>query len=266
MTTNHFPSPRRRRALGALVGAWASIFMTLAEPSLAQEPKLKDLRVLFIGNSQIYYNDLPRMVEALAESAPSGRPRIRADRFVKGGASLESLWKAGTAPGSARAKIQDSKWDYVVVQEIYYVKREAFDMYAPLFHELIHQQGARTVLLCTASISQRYPNGFQELHDMHIAMGKKLKVPVAAAGKSWLAYWGEQPTPEERLALYAPDKAHPGKKGSYIYACNLYAVLTGQAPLGLTHRLPQEAADTITEAEARRFQEAAWKVHQEVNK
>ncbi len=61
--------------------------------------------------------------------------------------------------------------------------------------------------------------------------------------------------------MYAPDKAHPGKKGSYIYACSLYAVLTGNSPVGL----PKQPEDTITPAEAKKSQESAWKVHQEVN-
>ena len=110
-----------------------------------------------------------------------------------------------------------------------------------------------------------YPKGFEDLLDMEIPMGKELKVPVAAAGKAWLAYWGSQTTPEQRLALYAPDKAHPGKKGSYIYACVLYAALTGRSPVGLTRLIPKQSPDMISEDEAKKFQEVAWRVHQEIN-
>jgi hypothetical protein len=247
----------------------AVIFALVSAPlARSDEPaktKPKELQVLFIGNSQIYYNDLPRTVEALSESAPAERPRIKADRFVSGGASLERLWNAGEGKGTARAKIAEKKWDFVIVQEIYNVKPEAINKYAPLFQEAIQKNGSRTVLLSTASVSQMYPKGFEDLHDMHIALGKKLQVPVAAAGKAWLIYWGDKPTEEQRLALYDRDKAHPGQKGSYIYACTLYAVLTGQSPMGLSHRIPKQAEDTVTAAEAKHFQEAAWKVHQEVN-
>jgi HEAT repeat protein len=244
--------------------------MTVNSVGLKSEParakaKAKELDVLFIGNSQIYFNDLPRTVEALAESAADDRPRIRADRFVSGGASLERLWNAGEGKGTARAKILEKKWDFVIVQEIFNVKPDGFNKYAPLFHELIEKNGARTVLFCTASVSTMVPKGFHELHDMHIAMGKKLQVPVAAGGKAWLSYWGDMPTAEERLALYDPDKAHPGKKGSYLYACTLYAALTGRSPVGLTNRIPKQPADAVTEKEARHFQEAAWRVHQDVN-
>ncbi len=239
------------------------IFALLAVHSGAQEPaQAKELQVLFIGNSQIFYNDLPRMFEALAESGPAGGPTIKADRMVVGGASLERLWNAGDGKGTTRAKILEKKWDYVILQDIYFVKPDSFSKYASLFHELIQKHGSQTVLFCTASIHSQYPKGFHELHDMHIDLGKKLKVPVAAAGKAWLSYWGETPTTEARLALYHTDKAHPGAKGSYIYACSLYAAVTGRSPIGLTNQIPKLPAETITAAEARQFQEAAWRVHQ----
>lgn len=253
-----------RRHLSHVLALIAGLASAHAAPAQgAAKPKAKELHVLFIGNSQIYYNDLPRMVEALAQSAPKDRPRIRADRFVAGGASLERLWNAGEGKGTARAKILEKPWDFVIVQEIYYARPESFNQYASLFHELIQKQNARTVLFCTASISTLYPSGFTDLHDKHVALGKKLQAPVAAAGKAWLTYWGDQPTAAKRLALYDKDKAHPGKKGSYIYACTLYAVLTGRSPVGLTNRIPNQPADTVTVEEAKQFQEAAWRVYQE---
>jgi hypothetical protein len=229
------------------------------------EPQPKVLRVLFIGNSQIYFNDLPRTVEALAESGPQAQPRIKASQLTPGGASLESLWNKGTEKSSARAKIAEEKWDYVVLQEHFNAKAESFNQYAPLFHELIEKNGSKTVFFCTASISTLYPKGFLQMHDMQVAMGKKLNVPVATAGKAWLSYWGDDPTPEQRLALYDADKAHPGKKGSYLYACSLYATLTGHTPVGLTHRVPKQPEATIAPEEAKKFQEAAWRLYQEMN-
>lgn len=224
----------------------------------------RPIRVLFVGNSQIFFNDLPTIVEAIADSAPAGRPRIKAERALAGGASLESHWNRGTDKGTPRARIAEEKWDYVVLQEIYNGKPESFNKHGRLFHELIQKNGARTVLLSTASINALYPKGFQGLHDMNLALAKELKVLVVPAGNAWLDYWGKTPTEEQRLTLYDKDKAHPGKKGSYIYACTLYAALTGQSPVGLTHRIPKWPEDTITAEEAKRFQEAAWRAHQEM--
>lgn len=229
------------------------------------QPPARPIRVLFVGNSQVFYNDLPAIVEALAESATPDKPRIKTERAVVGGASLESHWNRGTGKGTARAKIAEEKWDFVILQEIFNARPASFDKHARLFHELIGKDGAKTVLLSTASINTLYPKGFRELHDMNVALGKELKIPVVPAGDAWLDYWGKTPTEDARLALYAPDKAHPGKKGSYLYACTIYAVVTGKSPVGLTHRIPKQPEDTVTAEEAKRFQEAAWRVHQEIN-
>ena len=131
---------------------------------------------------------------------------------VAGGASLESHWNRGEGKGTARAKIAEGKWDYVVLQDIYYTKPESFNKYARLFHELIRRHGAQTVLLSTASISTLYPKGFHELHAMHVALGKELKVPVAAAGQAWLVYWGDNSTPEERLGSTTRTRPIPARR------------------------------------------------------
>jgi len=134
-----------------------------------------------------------------------------------------------------------------------------------LFHDLIRDNDARTVLFSPASFANKVPKGFLEVHDRHFAVGKELNVPVAAAGKAWLVYWDDNPTEDQILTLYHPDKGHPGPKGSYLYACTLYPILIGHSPVGLTHRIPNQPANTITPAQAKRLQEAAWQVHQETN-
>ncbi|MGE0610438.1 MAG: hypothetical protein AB7O62_25340 [Pirellulales bacterium] len=258
----------RRWALGGIAAMAALLaggsIVCAAGPDAAAP---LELRVLFLGNSQIYFNELPRMVEALSESAPPDRPRIKAGQYVAGGASLQSLWEAGTDEGKPQALIASQPWDVVIVQEIYtyYSKPETFEKYATLFEGLIRRHNARPVLYCTASINDLYPEGFHKLHEMQMALGKKLNVPVCAAGQSWLEYWGESPSLEQRLDLYHTDKAHPGVKGSYLNACALYAQLTGTSPVGLTHRMPKQPADAIPADQARQMQEAAWSVYQEIN-
>jgi hypothetical protein len=244
-------------------------------PLAAQDAKKvaapKPIRVLFVGNSQFYFNNLHKIVEALAESAPKERPRIVADakpseRAVAGGATIESHWKKGTGKDTARAKIAGEKWDFVILQDYTAVtSKESFFEHARLFDALIRQHGAKTVLFSTCSFPNRVPRGFLDVHDRHVALGKELKAPVAAGGKAWLVAWGDQPTEKQILDLYHPDKGHPGPRGSYLYACTLYPILTGHSPVGLTHRLPNQPETTLSPADAKRFQEAAWQVHQETN-
>lgn len=243
-------------------------------PVAAQDEKVdapRPIRVLFVGNSQFYFNDLHKIVETLADSAPKDRPRIVADakpsdRAVAGGATLESHWKKGTGKDTARGKIAGEKWDFVILQDYSGVtSKENFTEHARLFDALIRQHGARTVLFSTSHLANRVAKGFLDVHDRHVTLGKELHVPVAAGGKAWLTYWGDNPTEKQILDLYHADKGHPGPRGSYLYACTLYPILTGHSPVGLTHRIPNQPETTIPRADARRFQESAWRVHQEVN-
>src|SRR5262245_23603813 len=68
-------------------------------------------RVLFIGNSLTYVNDLPAMVTALADSAGAG-PLV-VESVVFGGYSLEDHWNQGDA---LRA-IERGGWSVVVLQQ-----------------------------------------------------------------------------------------------------------------------------------------------------
>src|ERR1043166_6791316 len=71
----------------------------------------KEVRVLFIGNSYTYVNDLPKMIAALARAGK--QPPLVYERETPGGCTLEKHWK----DGKAARKIAAGKWDYVVLQE-----------------------------------------------------------------------------------------------------------------------------------------------------
>ena len=73
----------------------------------ADEKTAPALRVLFIGNSYTYYNNLPGMVAQLSGG------RIETRMVARGGSTLQQLWDFGEAP----AAIREGRWDYVVLQE-----------------------------------------------------------------------------------------------------------------------------------------------------
>jgi hypothetical protein len=225
----------------------------MTDPVQETAEKAGPLCVLFIGNSQCGACDLPRMVEELAAADKGGR-RIIAGNGVLDGASLKKHWEAGEGPESARGRILSEKWDFVVLQEIFCVDEAEFQLYARLFHELIKGTGAQTLLFSTASIIRGYPDGFERLHRMHLAMSRELGVPFFDASHAYFRYLGENPSRERMESLFHRDLAHPGLWGSYLYACGLYSELTGRCPIGLP-LIPAEAL--------RALQEAAWTQHLE---
>lgn len=115
----------------------------------AGQPRL--LRVLFIGNSYTYSNDLPAIMQGLAASGGDSLDYVME---APDGASLEEHYRRG----SAAIGLRDGAWDYIVLQEqslrpalpIRQVEREFFR-----YGELLDKQakalhpGAETVLYVT---------------------------------------------------------------------------------------------------------------------
>jgi len=69
-------------------------------------------RVLFLGNSLIYVNNLPRMLSALAASQSEG-PHIETATFVAPGGNLAERWDDGHAAEAMR----NGAWNVLVLQE-----------------------------------------------------------------------------------------------------------------------------------------------------
>lgn len=244
------------------------LFCVLAYP-LKGNDKLKEsakLKVLFIGNSQMMRCKLPTMISAMADSAPTDFPRLEIGQDLTGGALLKTRWVPAVCD-----LIATGKWTYVVIQELYSAKQENFEPYALLFDEAIRKAGAKTILFATASVTESYsvsfsyPASTKALNDMQIAFGRKQNIPVAAAGYAWMRYLGDHPSDAQVLDLYDADKGHPGLKGSYIYACLLYAVITGKSPLGLTSMFTEDIQreTIISKDEATKMQQAAWEQYME---
>jgi len=109
--------------------------------AFAQDERIAPLKVLFIGNSYAAANDLPSMVEGLADAA--GGRKIHTDRHLVGGCTLERHVKEKKAID----KIQAEKWDVVVLQEQSLrpvLDRQSMHEYARTLDAEIKQQGAKT--------------------------------------------------------------------------------------------------------------------------
>ncbi len=225
----------------------------VSETDAKDEPK--PLKVLLVGNSQCPTIVSNQLLEKLAASDKGARP-IKLIGCVKGGASLRSHWDAGTGPETARGMIASGSYDFVVLQDIYFVEEAAFQPFARNFHKLIKEHGGQTVLFGTASILSDYPKGFERLHRLHVAMGQELNVPIVDASQAYVRYFGDKPSAERMESLFAKDRNHPGLQGSYLYSCGIYSVLTGRSPVGLA------APEGIPADVAQALQETAWAQYQ----
>jgi hypothetical protein len=230
------------------------------------------VRTLIVGNSQIYFQNLPKLLTVLSESGPFACPRIAAEGFTHGGHNLYKLWSWGDELGRDLATtIRDGGYDVVVIAEsIDLVElpppRTQFVTYANAIIDAARASGARPVLYATPYAEREDRWGFEEMAAPQIELGRARDVPVAAGGLAWLRVWQAMP----QVRLHHPDHAHPGYKGSIISAMVLYAVITGASPIGLTRSPPVDcdmprptgssACPPLTSLEAGLFQRAAWEV------
>ncbi len=210
-----------------------------------------ELRVLWIGNSYTYVNDLPKMVAELAK-AGSQRPLVY-DRETPGGCSLEKHWKGG----KALSKIRTRKWDYVVLQDhsLGPLKNPAaLAEYAKMFDAEIRKQGGKTLLYLTWARANA-PENQEKLSKAYLDLAADMKVQVAPVGIAW----EKALAADKGRVLHQRDKSHPSAAGTYLAACVFYATLYGKSPEGLPGKV-----GGLTDDEARKLQAIAWQAVQDV--
>ncbi|HEY3069269.1 MAG TPA: hypothetical protein VGJ34_03050 [Gaiellaceae bacterium] len=218
------------------------------------------LRVLFVGNSFTYYNEMPSMVHRLAESDPGAPPLF----VVEYTAPNWSLKKASTNGGLLNL-IGEVRWDSVVLQERSwalsspdYGERETYPA-ALLLSREIRVAGAETVFFLTWGYKHGDPTRPGDSFDamqVRLSSGYEdlvaaLDARVAPVGPAWAEALRRRPG----LELWTHGGGHPNKLGSYLAACVFYGTLTGQDPSRSTftggldpadaHFLQDVAADVV---------------------
>jgi hypothetical protein len=197
------------------------------------------LRVLFVGNSFTFKNEMPELVHDLADS-DGDRERIFAVSYTAGGWTLR---KASQDEGLT-ALLRDVRWDVVVLQEQSRLpslsamrRREETYPFARALDAKIVRAGARTMLFMTwayedgddASVLGDTFGAMQSrLHDGYSELAAELaaSVSVAPVGLAWAEAVRRHP----EVDLWAGDGQHPSRIGSYLTACVFYAVLSGRDP------------------------------------
>jgi len=183
------------------------------------QPEAPPQRLLFIGNSLTYINDLPGMVCALARSTGL-RPTCEA--VARPDFSLEDHWR----DGAAREAIARG-WDVVVLQQgpsAQAASRRLLVEYVKRFDAEIRGTGARTALYMVwpargrrgdvAGVSQSYA-----------VAARSIDAVLIPAGDAWRAAWNLN----AGLELYGPDGFHPSPQGSYLAALTVYRQVFGKA-------------------------------------
>jgi hypothetical protein len=196
----------------------------------------KSKRILFIGNSYTYVNNLPQIISNLALA--NGDTLVY-DSNTPGGYTLQMHC---TDPVTL-SKIALGIWDYVVLQ--CQSQEPSFDSvqvasnvmpYAHKLDSLIHLADTcvETVFYMTwgrkngdAGNCIVYPpvctySGMQErLRQSYLLMGHQNSATVSPVGCVWREVRNLNPT----FDLYLADESHPSEWGSYLAAATFYRLL-----------------------------------------
>lgn len=211
-------------------------------------------KVLFIGNSYVYTNDIPSMLKQLASA--NGDTLIY-DQSVPGGYTLQQH----STDANTANKIKAQKWDIVVLQEqsqrpSFSPGQVAADVYpyaAALVSKIRNNDTCtETMFYMTwgrkngdASNCAAYPpvctyEGMQaRLRESYLEMTSDNNAVVAPVGAAWKLVRDSMSS----VDLYSPDESHPSVAGSYLSACVFYASIFHRTPVGNSYIGGLSAAD-----------------------
>lgn len=182
------------------------------------------MKVLFIGNSLTYANDLPGMVQTVGEAAGH---EIAVRSVAKANYSLEDHWLQGGALESIRA----ADWDVVILQQgpsSLAINQLHLKEWSQKFDTIIRMQGARPALYMVWPEASR-PGAFDAVTEAYTKAADTIHGMLFPVGEAWRTAWASDPD----LAFYGPDGFHPTELGSALAALVIYQQLFGESPVGL---------------------------------
>lgn len=195
------------------------IFILFLSSSLtAQNKKIK---VLFVGNSFIYYNNLPQVVSAMAKSQDI---IIETKHSTVGGSSLENHWKEERGT-QTRVMIELEKWDYVVFNNHSLSQinnAQNFVDYGKRFADLVRSKGAEPVFMMTWAYKSN-PLMLPEIEKMYKNLCEQTKTDFVPGGPLFASSLKYRPD----LELFH-DNIHPSPNGTYLLALAFYKFFTGK--------------------------------------
>jgi len=178
------------------------------------------MRILMLGNSFTYYNDMPQILAALTGWEVVSHTRGGAYLYEHLDPDMELGQK--TLPALAK-----EHWDYVVIQEqsrAPYEKKDSFLKSVRELCPLIRKAGAVPVLYATwayregsqrlADTGMTYAQMRDALHAGYLAAAKENGALMADVGWAFSAA-------HAYINLYVPDDYHPSPAGSHLAAITL---------------------------------------------
>jgi len=198
-----------------------SIF--ISSQTFAQEKK-DTVRVLLVGNSYIYYNNLAQMIGLITDSLDT---KIICKKSTIGAATLGQHWNSERGLNTKKI-IANNKFDIVVIQDNSMWPLEHKDsllLYGNLFCQYIRANGAKPYLYNTWA-REKTPQTQSKINEAYSELAKAQSAVNVAVGSSFDLARKTFPT----INLFHPDGSHPSAVGTFLIALSFIKKITGTLP------------------------------------
>lgn len=180
------------------------------------------MKILFLGNSHTYFNDMPHTVGELFRLCGKDSPDTV--MVTHGGMTLK--WHS-EQPHS-RFNIKYGGYDYIVLQDVAhpFIGYDALMNDAEIMRDLIAPTGSRACLYMTWA-SLAHPEAQSEMIKAYTDAAEKYGMMLAPVGRVWeyIRY------NNSGVNLFWQDGEHASLYGSYVAACVIYCTLSGSTSL-----------------------------------
>lgn len=212
-----------------------------ASPTVKQPQVDTPKRVLFVGNSYMYYNNsLHNHVNRIASSFdPALRKAIQYKSATIGGAPLGHHNMVHlTTPGNLDVK---QPFELVIMQgnstdAMADASRAKFKQKVVEFSAVIAKQGGKVALYMTPAHVKpskfATPDMTSRTADMYVEAGNEVGALVIPSGLAFEEAYRQRPD----IKLHQDyDGSHPTVLGTYLAACTVYASVYGKSPVGSSY-------------------------------
>ncbi|MEH6524929.1 MAG: DUF4886 domain-containing protein [Sneathiella sp.] len=230
----------------------AYVIYTISSSELEEET-----RVLFIGNSLTYANDLPKMISEIADA---GGRKMNYQSVTPGGHRLIQHAKSN----HVMEEMADRPWDFIVLQEQSQypgfgekqLKKYVFPPAAKLV-EMARRSNPTAIVVFYMTMARKkgdpgnahisselksYGGMQKRVNKTYLRLAKSNKADVAPVGEVWETFRLKYP----RIELYSDD-IHPNRIGSYLAACVFFSTFF-ELPCtntGIPKNVPKPIAESI---------------------
>jgi len=190
------------------------------------------LKVLFIGNSHTYFNDMPHLFACMCEALTGEQTEVTMLAF----SNRKLDWHCEEY-FSVRFALLYGRYDYCVIQQFGH-PIPPIEETEPSVEKLVHlckSVGTKPVLYMTWA-KKNEPENAGLISDIYRTLSMRHHTLLAPIGETFEALRTEHP----EIDLYWFDGSHASPYGDYLIAATFASLLTGQADLST---LPDEVID-----------------------